>query len=407
MKRTRVIITVVAVLAIVSAGVGLAVLLVKTGPEAAKAETVEAITGVEIIEVAIEEVPVLLTTQGSVEADRVTVLSSEVGGRVIEVAPGFDAGRYFAADELLLRIDPADYQAAVAAAEATVAAAGEQLALEQARAVQGRRDWERLGRGGEPDELVLRVPQLERARSSLASAEAALERARRDLERTELRAPYACRVRRKNVDLGAVVAPGSVLGEVTSSDDLEVRLPLSLKDYGFLETDASGRPAGEVSLRAEVGGDWIEWRGRIVRSENEVDRKTLSIYVVAEIGPNESAPAGFKLPPVGLFVRAAVAGRSLERVVALPRSAIRERERETGRVFVVEPGDVLGIREVRIRRSDRETAFIDQGLKAGERVVMTKIDAPIVGMKLEVLGVAEAADEAAAGAPAEGKSAEN
>lgn len=390
----------VAALAILSVGVGAFVLLLRTGPEAAKKQSVEEPTGVEVHEVEMEEVPLSLATQGVVEADRVTVLASEVGGRVIEVMEGFKAGGEFAEGGVMLKIDPADYRAAEAAAESSLAGAAEQLALEKARAVQGRRDWERLGRGGEPDELVLRVPQLERARAALSSAEAALERAKRDLERTVLRAPYACRVRSTRSELGAVVAPGSVLGEVTSSGDLEVRLPLALKDYGFLEMDEGGQPSGVVRLRAEVGGGEVEWSGRIVRSENEVDRKTLSIYVVAEIEANEQGPPGFKLPPVGLFVRAAVTARPLRDVVALPRLALFEREQDGGRVFVVEDGEVLGFRDVGIRHSDRETAYIDRGLELGDRVVLTKIDAPVAGKKLRVI-------EPQADPPDEAKSAES
>lgn len=405
MDRSRKILTLVAVLAILCAGVGVAVLMVVTGPEAEKKQAVEPATGVEVHVVTMSEVPLLLGTQGVVEADRVTVLASEVGGRVIEVSPKFKAGGAFEEGGLMLKIDPADYRAAVAVAETSLAGAAEQLAVEQARAVQGLRDWERLGRGGEPDELVLRVPQLERARATVASAEASLERARRDLERTELRAPYDCRVRSTRSELGSVVAPGSVLGEVTSSEDLEVRLPLALKDYGFLDVDEDGRPSGGVKLRAEIGGRQVEWSGRIVRSENEVDRKTLSIYVVAEIESNEQAPPGFKLPPVGLFVDAELTGNPLRGVVALPRLAIRENDRDRGQVYVVEEGDVLGFREIGIRHSDRENAYIDKGLEEGDRVIMTKIDAPVAGKKLKVIDAEAGAPDAAS--PAESESTEN
>jgi len=408
MNRGRKFLTLIVVLAILTGGVAVAVLMVMTGPEAAKKNSVEPATGVEVHVVEIGEAPLKLSTQGVVEADRVTVIACEVGGRVIEVSPKFKAGGEFAEDGLMLKLDPADYRTAVAVAETSVASAAEQLAVEQARAVQGRRDWERLGRGGEPDDLVLRVPQLERAEASLASTKASLERAKRDLARTEVRAPYSCRVRATRADLGSVVAPGSVLGEVTSSKDLEVRLPLALKDYGFLEIDDAGRPSGQVTLRAEVGGGEIEWSGRIVRSENEVDRKTLSIYVVAEIEANEQAPPGFELPPVGLFVHAELTGSPLKRVVALPRLAIRERDRDRARVFVVEEQgevEVLGFRDVHIRLSDRETAYIDEGLEAGDRVVITKIDAPVAGKKLKVIGAQ--ADTPEKVIPAESESVEN
>ncbi len=401
MHKKRIFMTGIVSLAILGAGVGIAVLLKAAGPEAPKKPPETIVTGVVVFIAANADVPVTLTSQGTVAANRTTVLSSEVGGKIVEVAPEFEAGGLFEKDALMLRIEDADYKAAVAAAEAAVAGAKEQLALESARADQGRRDWQRLGRGGEPDDLVLRVPQLQRARANLASAEAALEQARRNLERTRIRAPYDCRVRADNADLGAVVGPGAVLGQITSRNDFEVRLPLSLEEYGFLKTDARGRPSGAVTLRAQVGGKPVEWRSHIVRSENEVERRTLSIHVVAAVEPNKNAPPGFTLPPLGLFVHARIEGRTLHNVVPLPRKALRSYKRgnEDNRVYVAEDDNTLGFRDIHIRFADSKAAYIDKGLNPGDRVVLTKVAAPVVGKPLKVLSSKSQVPNVPAGQP--------
>jgi RND family efflux transporter MFP subunit len=239
---------------------------------------------------------------------------------------------------------------------------------------------------------VLRIPQLRRARANLAAAEAALERARRDLERTRIRAPYDCRVRVINADLGAVVGPGAVLGQVASSNEFEVRLPLSLEEYGFLKTDRNGKPSGAATLGAKVGGVPVIWPAHITRSENEVERRTLSIHVVASVEPNQKAPPGFVLPPLGLFVHAEIKGRTLHDVVPLPRKALRgyKRGNEINEVYIVEKNDTLGFREVRIRFSDNRTAYIDKGLEPGDRVILTKVDSPVAGKPLKILSAADA-----------------
>ena len=92
MHRSRIILTAAAALAIFGCGAGVTVMLVATGPEAEKKQGVESVTGVEVLLVTLGEVPLTLATQGVVEAERVTVLASEVGGRVIEVSPEFKAG---------------------------------------------------------------------------------------------------------------------------------------------------------------------------------------------------------------------------------------------------------------------------------------------------------------------------
>ena len=78
------------------------------------------------------------------------------------------------------------------------------FAEEEADAAVARREWEQLGEGpGSP--LVLREPHIAEAQAAVTAAEAALEKARLDLERTEVRAPFAGRVRHKNIDVGQFV----------------------------------------------------------------------------------------------------------------------------------------------------------------------------------------------------------
>ncbi len=101
------------------------------------------------------------------------------------------------------------------------------LAEEQARVDQAVQDWKRLNLDEEPSELVLRGPQLRRAQANVSSAEARLESAKRDLEKTEIKAPYAGRILTKIVDVGQFVSPGNQLAKIYAVDFAEVRLPLT------------------------------------------------------------------------------------------------------------------------------------------------------------------------------------
>ena len=91
-------------------------------------------------------------------------LSAEIGGKVIFVSPKFDAGREFEKDELMIRIDATDYQAALAQAEAALADARVALDAELAKAEQARRDWKRQGNKDEPTALFLREPYVKSAK---------------------------------------------------------------------------------------------------------------------------------------------------------------------------------------------------------------------------------------------------
>ena len=150
-----------------------------------------------------------------------------------------------------------------------------------------------------------------------------------------------------------------------------------------------------MTLRAKIGGIPVEWPAHITRSEDEVERRTLSIHVVAAVEPNPKAPPGFVLPPLGLFVHAEIKGRTLHGVVPLPRKALRgyKRGNEFNEVYIAEKDDTLGFRKVHIRYSDSLTAYIDKGLEPGDRIILTKVDAPVTGKPLEILKVEDQDDE--------------
>ena len=169
---------------------------------------------VEVQPVEPTDFKVTVPSYGIVRPRIQSMLVAQVSGEVIQKSPNFDEGGYFQNGEVLLTIDPRDYQADVSIAEAGLADARQALAEEEARADQARVDWERLDVEGEPGDLVLRQPQLLAARARVKSAEANLVKARLDLERTRIRAPFDGRVLRQLVDLGQVVGKQHAAGGV-------------------------------------------------------------------------------------------------------------------------------------------------------------------------------------------------
>ncbi len=364
-------------LAILGGGGAGTMFLMKNGPEAPKTDPVVKLDSVLAEKAVAESVQLTLRSQGEVLPKRQTGVTAEVGGKLTFVHERFEAGEAFTGPEgsnpgeLLLQIDRADYEAAEAAARASLAEAHLGLRMEEVRKVQGLRDWEKLGSGKEASDLVKRVPQLASARAKIVAAEAALEKARRDLERTEIRVPYDCRIERAHVDVGAVIAPGMPLVELVSRGGVEIRLPLSLEDYGYLER-AEGRVTGEVIARGRIGGKALSWKGRIVRSEEMVERATRSINVVAEFGMDGSG-----VPPIGMFVDVAIEGRTLDDVVRVPRSAMIDGDK----VLLVRNG-CLDIRPVRVVRTEAEIVIVNSGAGEGEvpsgaQIVVTPPNAPV------------------------------
>lgn len=336
--------------------------------------------------VRLQELRLTVTSQGTVEPRSASELVAEVAGRVIGIAPSFESGGFFEQGEVLIRLDAADYRQAIVAARARVAEAERRLAWERTEAELAAREWRELGEGQPATPLTLRQPQLNEAEAALDAAHAALERGQRDVERTEIRAPYAGRVRDKQVDVGTYVVPGRTLGAIYAVDLAEIRLPLPDDELAYLDlplaasrrTDSRVGPA--VLLRARFAGEWHEWRGRIVRTEGEIDTRTRMIHAIASVddpyGRRAKAP-GTPLA-VGLFVEAEIEGRLVQDVALLPRSALRS----ASTVLVVDADDRLRAREVGVLRSTANEVLIRSGLAAGERVCVSPLAVFSDGMRV-------------------------
>jgi RND family efflux transporter MFP subunit len=328
---------------------------------------------VRVIEVRPADLRLTVASQGSVQPRVESILAAEVSGRIVEVAPAFVAGGRFDRGDLLLRLEALDFRQAVVQAESALARTRLALERERAEAAVAQREWEELGRG-EASPLTRREPQLADAEAAVRAAEAALERARRDLGRATVRAPYAGRLRDKHVDLGQFVNRGTPLARIYGVDAVEIPLPVPDEELAFLELPGDGGGA-PVRLSAGFGGRTRHWSGRIVRTAGAIDTATRMLPLIARV---DGAP---ELTP-GLFVQAEIQGVRAEGVVALPREVLRD----DGRLLVVDDEDRLRFREVEILRLTEREVLVRSGLDAGERVCASPLVAVSDGMQVRSEG---------------------
>jgi len=353
----------------------LGAVLIMTGPEAKRRPPRAVVPTVKVTEVQPRDYTVVLHARGTVTPRTQSTLIPEVSGRVIETTPNFTSGGFFEAGEVLVVIDPRDYENALTVARADLERARLTLAEEEAQGEQARRDWEKLLLEGKPNDLVLRRPQLASARAAVAAAEARVRRATVDLERTKVRAPYAGRVLDKLVDVGQYVAPGTSIAKLYAVDYVEVRLPLTDRQIAFVDLPEAYRGQAEttagplVSISALVGAKTYQWDGRIVRTEGSIDTRSRQLFVVAQID-NPYAKRGDQPPlKIGQFVTAAIEGHKLSGVFVLPRSALLG----VDEVIVVDQDDKIARRRLEIVWRDQDEVIARAGLKPGERISLTPL----------------------------------
>lgn len=350
--------------------------------------TAARVTSVEVIEATPSAAGFEVRSQGTVQPRTQTSLVSEVSGVVTRVSPNFVVGGFFSEGEVLLEIDPRDYDVAVVRAEAALANRAALLAQEEARAEQAGKDWASLGRSGTPNPLVLRTPYVDEAKANVRAAEADLAAARIDLQRTRVRAPFDGLLLEKHADVGQYVTVGGALADLAGTALAEVRLPLTQSDLASIgQPDDEGMP---VQLTASDQGPR---EARFVRTEGVLDERTRVTHAVLRIDDPYQLDEGADDPvlPFGSFVEARLPASVARAVIGVPRRALRGMDQ----LLLVDAEDKLRLRTVEVLRSDADRVYIASGLQPGERVVTTVIEAPIEGMPVRVVG-AEPASAAAA-----------
>jgi len=356
---------------------------------------------VEVISTEVTDVPVTVTGHGEVVARVAVDIIPQVAGQVVRTHRSLVAGGFFKAGEVLVVIDPRDYDLAVERAQAAVARAKVTLEREQAEAEVAREEWDGLHPGEEPTGLVIREPQIRQAEAEYAAADADLAVARLHLERTRISLPFDGVVVSESVDVGQFVGNGSRLATVYGTDVVEVRVPLDSRELAWFDVPMG---LGKTGPRAEVitnyGGQNVRWEGRLARMEAQVDQTSRMVHVVVEVAdPYETSADRPPLLP-GSFVDVSIFGRTLSGVVPLPRHAMRD----GNRVWVYEDG-TLRIRDVEVLRADRQQSLIAEGLDGGDLVVVSSLDAVTDGMKVRRAGEEPVAPNAAGADQAAGGSA--
>ncbi len=343
---------------------------------------------VDVIEAEMRSLNFVVTSQGSVRPRTETTLVAEVSGKVVSVSPNFVAGGFFRKGDMLLQIDPSDYRTALKRAEAALASMQARLAEETARSEQAQKDWRNLDRRGEPSALVLRKPQLQGAVANVSAAEADVQKARRDLQRTRISVPYDGLLRQKSVDIGQYVTLGTRLGVSFAIDTAEVRLPLSMDDIAFLKlpsaTNNEPVPFPPTTLISTEAGKVRSWQAEIIRTEGVVDESSRVIYAVARIVDpygvlGTSTQDELK---VGTFVSAQIQGIAVDNVIVLPRYTLQS----DNTILVANEDRELEIRPVIVIRAEPRLVYISAGVADGEKVITTTLEAPIPGMKLAISG---------------------
>jgi len=387
-------------LIVLGAAAGIVMWMMQTAPKAERTPRERQARLVDVVMAEVATHTVRIEAHGTVRAARDVMIRPQISGEVIVVADELLPGGRLRAGDPILQVDPRDYELAVSQRESDLAQAKADLAVELGNQTIARREYELLGEEltGQERSLVLREPQLQVARATVAAAEAALGEAMLALERTRIDAPFDALVVDEFVDPGTRVTTQTDIARLVGTDTYWITLSVPLTDLRWVELPEDGRAGALVQLTQDAAwGSNRSRQGRVLQVLGDLSEQgRMARLLVAVDDPLALSPVNQGKPTLvlGAYLRAFIAGRSVPNSILVERKLLRDGDN----VWIMTVDGTLEIRAVEIGYRGSEAVLVLSGIDAGERIVATDIAAAAPGMKLR-LGV-----EAGSGAPMGGDS---
>ena len=343
-----------------------------------------------------------LVVLGTVRAAQQISLRPRVDGQVLEISNELVPGGMVKQGDLLLEIDPADFENALSIKESELAQANASMKIEEARQELAKRELKLLeGSIGEANRsLVMREPQIASMKAQVAAATAAVQRAELDLDRTKVYSPFDAQVLSRAVNVGSQVGPGDELGQLIGLDEFWIMAAVPVRSLRWVEfprmdenhedqSSSASKSSNDKTLNPLASGSKVILRNRDAWGANttrearvskligSLDQQTRLARVLITVGD----PLALKMdaPPLILesLLETEIVGKPIENVIRLERRFIRDRDT----VWVMK-NEQLEIRETEIEFEDAEYAYIRSGLDDGDEVVTTTLATPAPGVGL-------------------------
>ena len=302
--------------------------------------------------------PITIVANGVVEPVQTVAVQAQVGGTLDDVA--FKEGDDVQAGQVLFRIDPRPFEAALRQAEA-------ELARDEAQAQNAQREAERYKALVEKDYVTKSqadqaVAAAAAAQATAQSSKAAVDNAKLNLNYTTIRAPISGRTGRLLVRQGNLVRQNNDgLVVINKLRPILVRFPVVQHDFPALQRRFA---RGNVPVRVTTADSGrVDETGMLTFLDNAVDSLTGSVTAKASFANQKNG-----LWP-GEYVQVTVELEVQPDAIAVPTSAVLAGQ-QGSYVFVIGSDKMAKVRPVTVGRAMGEVTTIDKGLTAGEQVVV-------------------------------------
>lgn len=370
---------------IIAAGIAGARYLIHTKPKVKRQPPVRMAPLVRTMPLTLDSYQINIPAMGLVVPAQEVMLKVPVGGEIIRMNSEFIPGGLLQKDEMILQIDPRDYELALQQKQRSLSDAEYAYKLESGRQEVARREWNLLygsDKTGEVEsELALRKPHLAKAEADIEAARAELELARIDLARTRVTAPFNAQVLNRYVDLGSQVSPQEKLADLVGTDSYWVQVSVPIENLKWLEVPKDDETEGaEATIYYRADN---KLRGRVIRMLADLSKEGRMARLLVEIkDPLDLKDDKTGRPPmlIGEYVRVVIKGSPLSDVYRIPRFALHN----DSQIWLVDQEKKLAVRQVQTLWREEEYVYVKNGLSPEDLLIISPLAAPVDGMDLRL-----------------------
>lgn len=376
-------------LIVLGCAVALASHYIKTSPKAKPRPRASKPPLVTVTQLKPHDASYTFEAMGTIVSAREIGITPRVSGEVVSISPDMVPGGHVAKGEELFTIDPADYEITILQLESDLAKAASDLNLEMGSQRIARKEYEILGQEVTKTEkdLMLRKPQLGIAKAAVAAAEAKLDRARLDLQRCKIIAPFNGVILAKNVDLGSRVNSNSSVGQLVGTDQFWVKVSVPVQQLKWLQVPSKISATGSLArIYLQDKNRTESYReGRVIRLAADLESEgRMAVLYVAINDPLCLVPANSDKPQLflGSFVQVSFAGKKLSQVYAINRNYLHENDT----IWLLNSDNTLDVKPIDILARNRTHVYSSTSLGQEITIITSQITTPTQGTALQLLG---------------------
>jgi len=377
--------TLVAMILIVLIGGGVSLLLMWTGPETTPKDISSSAKIVQTIPLVPHTRSVAVIAHGAVVPSRMVIIKPQVSGQAIWQSEAMTMGGHVLEGDELLRIDPKDYELALAEVKADLEQARFEREVESGRQVIAKREWSELQSDLNMEDvnqsLVLREPHLRRAEALMVKAANDIEGAELQISRTVIRAPFNAMVVKESVEIGQLLSLGSEICELVGTDEFWIQVTLPFSELKWIQFPDENQPGAEASVILDMGeGEPVRWHGKVLRLLSDLDPLgRMARLIVTVQDPLGIQSLEDKLPLLlGSYVEVEVNAGELKNTLRIPRSALHE----GNDIWVVGSDNLLKILPAKVLWPEKDTVLIANNIETGDQLIVSDLRVALPGMKV-------------------------